>query len=58
MIERLIFRVGQKEEMNGGIGSKKTPLGNSNVANVDSTQASSIAQASSLTGGKLAAIPT
>jgi hypothetical protein len=43
LIKKLIFRVGQKEEMNGVIGSKKKPLGNSNIANIDSTQASSVA---------------
>ena len=35
-----------------GLGSKKKPLGNSNVANIESTQASSMAQSSSMIGSK------
>ena len=41
-----------------GLGSKKKPLGNSNVANIESTQASSMAQSSSMIGSKNDSKPT
>jgi len=57
LIERLIYRVKQKEEMSGVGKKKENILGNSNAANIESTQASSLAPGSASMGGGKALAP-